>query len=144
MSTSPVNLNSASTVPSTAASSASSSSSSKASEQNAIDALGNPDTFLQLLVAQLQYQDPESPADGTTFVTQLATFSGVEEQSAMRSDLDSINTVAQTWQASQAAASTAVAPAATTSAAASPEAGSAGTGTTAGSGATTNPSGASN
>jgi flagellar basal-body rod modification protein FlgD len=72
---------------------------SSSSEQSAIDALGNPDTFLQLLVAQLQYQDPESPADGTTFVTQLATFSGVEEQSAMRTDLDGIDKVAQQYAA---------------------------------------------
>lgn len=81
----------------TSSSSSSSSSSSDSGSQGAIDALGNPDTFLQLLVAQLKYQDPSSPADGTAFVTQLATFSGVEEQSAMRGDLDSINTVAQQY-----------------------------------------------
>lgn len=96
-----------SAIPSTSASSpsstASSSSTNNASAQSAIDALGNPDTFLQLLVAQLQYQDPTSPADGTTFVTQLATFAGVEEQSAMRTDLDSINTVAQTFSGGPAA-----------------------------------------
>ncbi len=108
MSTSPISL------PSTPASlmnpaSSSSSSSSQASAQSAIDALGNPDTFLQLLVAQLQYQDPTSPADGTTFVTQLATFAGVEEQSAMRTDLDSMNTVAQTFSGGPAAVASAIA-----------------------------------
>ena len=81
-----------------AASSTSSSSSSPSSDsgtQGAVDALANPDTFLQLLVAQLKYQDPDSPADGTAFVTQLATFSGVEEQTQMRTDLDSINQILQ-------------------------------------------------
>jgi flagellar basal-body rod modification protein FlgD len=113
MSTSPIGLTTPTVSNPTAASS--SSSSSSASSQAAIDALGNPDTFLQLLVAQLQYQDPESPADGTTFVTQLATFAGVEEQSAMRSDLDSINTVAQQHSATLPSASAAAAtPAATT------------------------------
>lgn len=108
MSTSPVSLNTptSSVLNTSANSQAQSSSSSTASSQSAIDALGNPDTFLQLLVAQLQYQDPESPADGTTFVTQLATFAGVEEQSAMRGDLDSINGVAQKYAATLATPAT--------------------------------------
>jgi flagellar basal-body rod modification protein FlgD len=146
MSTSPVNLNSSTPVTaSPAASSPSSSAGTNASAQNAIDALGNPDTFLQLLVAQLQYQDPESPADGTTFVTQLATFSGVEEQSAMRSDLDSINGVAQQWSASQTAASTAASSTTTTPAAGSTGADSTtGTNATPAAGSAASPSGSSN
>lgn len=36
------------------------------------------DTFLKLLVAQLRYQDPMSPADGTEFVAQTAQFTMVE------------------------------------------------------------------
>lgn len=104
MSTSPVNLSTPSVLaPAGSSPSGSSSSASNASQQQAIDALSNPDTFLQLLVAQLKYQDPQSPADGTAFVTQLATFSGVEEQSAMRSDLDAINSVAKQWAAQSAA-----------------------------------------
>jgi flagellar basal-body rod modification protein FlgD len=35
-------------------------------------------TFLQLLVAQLQNQDPLQPMDGMQFVTQLAQFSQLE------------------------------------------------------------------
>ncbi|HUJ23025.1 MAG TPA: flagellar hook capping FlgD N-terminal domain-containing protein [Bryobacteraceae bacterium] len=35
--------------------------------------------FLQLLVAQLQNQDPTSPMDSTQFVTQLAQFSELEQ-----------------------------------------------------------------
>jgi len=37
------------------------------------------DTFLKLLVAQLKYQNPMSPADGTEFVAQTAQFSVVEK-----------------------------------------------------------------
>jgi flagellar basal-body rod modification protein FlgD len=36
-------------------------------------------TFLKLLTAQLKNQDPLSPMDATQFVTQLATFSQVEQ-----------------------------------------------------------------
>src|SRR5438270_882992 len=53
-------------------------------------ALANEDTFLKLLVAQLQNQDPLQPQDGTQFVSQLAQFSGLEQNLAMRSDLDAI------------------------------------------------------
>jgi len=35
--------------------------------------------FLQLLVAQLQNQDPTDPADSTQFVTQLAQFQTMEQ-----------------------------------------------------------------
>jgi len=38
------------------------------------------DTFLQLLTAQLENQDPLSPTDSTEWVAQLATFSSVEQQ----------------------------------------------------------------
>jgi len=44
--------------------------------------------FLQLLVAQLKYQDPTNPTDATTFVTQLAQFSSLEQLVAIRGDLD--------------------------------------------------------
>jgi flagellar basal-body rod modification protein FlgD len=53
--------------------------------------------FLQLLVAQLQNQDPTDPADSTTFVTQLAQFQTMEQSmnqgtdiSAIRADLDQL------------------------------------------------------
>ncbi len=35
--------------------------------------------FLQLLVTQLQNQDPMNPVDNDQFVTQLATFSSLEQ-----------------------------------------------------------------
>ncbi len=42
------------------------------------DALGK-DTFLKLLVAQLKYQNPMSPSDGTQFLAQTAQFTMVEK-----------------------------------------------------------------
>ena len=38
------------------------------------------DTFLNLLVTQLKNQDPTNPSDPTQFLSQLASFSGVEQQ----------------------------------------------------------------
>ena len=37
------------------------------------------DAFLKLLVAQLKYQDPSNPADGTQFLAQTAQFTQVEK-----------------------------------------------------------------
>ncbi|HEY6990909.1 MAG TPA: flagellar hook capping FlgD N-terminal domain-containing protein [Bryobacteraceae bacterium] len=57
---------------------------------NGISGLANENTFLQLLVAQLKNQNPSQPMDGTTFVTQLAQFSELEQSLASRQDLDAI------------------------------------------------------
>ena len=54
--------------------------------------LANEQTFLQLLVAQLQNQDPTQPQDGTQFVAQLAQFSSLEQEIQMRQDLDTLAT----------------------------------------------------
>jgi flagellar basal-body rod modification protein FlgD len=51
------------------------------------DSLGNENTFMQLLVAQLKNQDPTQPADGIQFVTQLAQFSSLEQLIGIRSEL---------------------------------------------------------
>jgi flagellar basal-body rod modification protein FlgD len=54
----------------------------------------NQNMFLQLLVAQLQNQDPLNPPDGTQFVTELAQFQQLQQSintgqdiSAIRSDI---------------------------------------------------------
>lgn len=48
------------------------------------------DTFLQLLTAQIQNQDPLAPIDSTQFVEQLATFSSLEQQVQTNDTLESI------------------------------------------------------
>ena len=45
------------------------------------------DAFLQLLVTQMQYQDPLEPTDNTQYVSQLATFSTLEEMQNMGSTM---------------------------------------------------------
>jgi flagellar basal-body rod modification protein FlgD len=78
-----------------------------ASSNAATDPLANKDVFMQLLVAQLQYQDPLSPADGTQFVTQLAQFSTLEQTTQGTSDLDAIRQVMTSSTNSSAASRTA-------------------------------------
>ena len=46
---------------------------------NKSKALGDKDTFMKLLVAQLKYQDPSKPADSTQFLAQTAQFTQVEQ-----------------------------------------------------------------
>jgi flagellar basal-body rod modification protein FlgD len=70
------------------------------SASNSTGNLTNENTFLQLLVAQLKNQDPENPADGTQFVTQLAQFTTLQETTQGSSDLDSILKIMQTPPAS--------------------------------------------
>jgi flagellar basal-body rod modification protein FlgD len=66
--------------------------------------------FLQLLVAQLQNQDPLNPVDGTQFVTQLAQLQQLEQSvntgqdiTAIRNDLDQLlaNSSSTTTSSSQ-------------------------------------------
>lgn len=63
-------------VDTSASGNASTDKSSKA-ENKATSGLGK-DAFLQLLVAQMRYQDPLKPTDNTEYVAQLATFSQLE------------------------------------------------------------------
>ncbi|HUI79933.1 MAG TPA: flagellar hook capping FlgD N-terminal domain-containing protein [Bryobacteraceae bacterium] len=44
--------------------------------------------FLELLVAQMKNQDPESPSDPTAFVGELAQFSELEQVIGIRSDIE--------------------------------------------------------
>ena len=66
--------------------------------------LANEQTFLKLLVAQLQNQDPMQPQDGLQFVTQLAQFSSLEQNLQMRQDLDAILKTLQTNTGNNSAA----------------------------------------
>jgi flagellar basal-body rod modification protein FlgD len=68
--------------------SASSSASSSAAAQEEASAPTEQE-FLQLLVAQLQNQDPLNPQDGTQFVSQLAQFSELQNVVGIRQDIES-------------------------------------------------------
>jgi flagellar basal-body rod modification protein FlgD len=46
--------------------------------------------FLNLLVSQIQNQDPLNPTDSTQFVSQLAQFSELEQVIAIRNDTDTL------------------------------------------------------
>lgn len=55
--------------------------------------------FLQLLIAQLKTQDPTKPMDSGQLMTQLATFSQVEQSVTMNTKLDSLLTSSALAQA---------------------------------------------
>jgi flagellar basal-body rod modification protein FlgD len=46
---------------------------------NGLSGLTNEDTFLQLLVSQIENQDPLNPTDSIQFVSQLVSFSQLEQ-----------------------------------------------------------------
>ena len=91
----PLNLNNKTTT-------GTSTSGSSTSSTKGTNSLANESTFLTLLVAQLQNQDPSQPADGMQFVTQLAQFTTLEQNLAMRTDLDSLNSKGPTPAATPA------------------------------------------
>jgi flagellar basal-body rod modification protein FlgD len=72
-----------------AASNASTTSSSNTSSSGTTQAQQQESQFLQLLVTQLKEQNPLDPTDGTTFVTQLAQFSSLNELVGINSTLKS-------------------------------------------------------
>ena len=66
---------------------ASSMSLSKAQEKKNPNGL-DKDAFLQLLVAEMQNQDPLQPTTNTEYISQFATFSELEEMQNMSSSVD--------------------------------------------------------
>jgi len=71
-------------VPTPAATSASTSANAAASLAS------NFDTFLTILTAQIQNQDPLEPMDSSKFTEQLVQFSGVEQQIKSNSQLETL------------------------------------------------------
>lgn len=65
----------------------------------ATSATVNYNQFLKLLVAELQNQDPTSPTDPTQYMSQLASFSSVEQQIQTNSKLDTMLTSSALSQA---------------------------------------------
>ncbi|KAA1185933.1 flagellar hook assembly protein FlgD [Rhizobium tropici] len=66
------------------------SSSSKTAATAATSATLNYDNFLQLLIAQMKNQDPTSPMDASQQISQLASFSQVEQQIQTNSHLETV------------------------------------------------------
>jgi flagellar basal-body rod modification protein FlgD len=58
------------------------------------------DTFLKLLVAQLKYQDPLSPTDGTQFLTQTAQFTTLETLQKIEKQQETLSQSTQLLSAS--------------------------------------------
>ncbi len=56
----------------------------KSSKGNTLD----KDAFLQLLVAQMKYQDPLEPTSNTEYISQYATFSELEQMQNMSASMD--------------------------------------------------------
>jgi flagellar basal-body rod modification protein FlgD len=85
------------TISSNYATAGTTSPSSSGSTSSATSTTVDKNMFMQLLVAQLQNQDPLNPSDGTQFVTQLAQFQQLEQSvnsgqdiTAIRQDLDQL------------------------------------------------------
>ncbi len=53
----------------------------------ATDPLANEQTFLKLLVSQIQHQDPLNPVDSTQFLQQLTGYSQLEQLIGIRGEL---------------------------------------------------------
>lgn len=61
-------------------------------EKAKTDGLANQEAFLQLLVAQIQNQNPLNPADGVEFLNQLTQFSSLEQMIQVNTQLGEIKT----------------------------------------------------
>jgi flagellar basal-body rod modification protein FlgD len=87
--------------PTTAATNGASSSATGQSNLNNQIA-GNFTTFLQLLTTQLQNQNPLDPLDTNQFTQQLVEFASVEQQINMNTQLQTLVSLQQTTQSTQA------------------------------------------
>lgn len=76
-----------------AASQTTSSGAAASKSPSSNDRLATKDTFLQLMVAQLRYQNPLNPVDGSSFLAQLSQISSVEQMVQMSQTLDQIKTI---------------------------------------------------
>ena len=59
---------------------------------SASNPLANEETFLKLLVSQLQNQDPMNPTDSNQFVSQLTSYSQLEQLIGIHKDTTSMVT----------------------------------------------------
>ena len=52
--------------------------------------LGDQNTFLQLMVAQMKYQDPMNPTDSSQFLSQTAQFTALEKMTSVADQMSSL------------------------------------------------------
>jgi flagellar basal-body rod modification protein FlgD len=88
VSTSPINAAASNTATDT------SNSSKDSSKSQGIDSGLGQNAFLQLLVTQLQHQDPLQPQDDTQFLAQLAQFTSLEQLTNINTSLQQLVTLA--------------------------------------------------
>ncbi|WP_127090879.1 flagellar hook assembly protein FlgD [Aquabacter cavernae] len=74
----------------TTVSSLNSNAASNSSAGSATSKTVDYDAFLQLLIAQMKNQDPTSPMDSSEYMSQLASFSQVEQGVATNKKLDTL------------------------------------------------------
>jgi flagellar basal-body rod modification protein FlgD len=67
-------------------------SSSPTASTTPADPLASESTFLTLLVSQLQNQDPLSPVDSNTFVSQLTEYSQLEQLMGINQNTNTLAT----------------------------------------------------
>jgi flagellar basal-body rod modification protein FlgD len=66
-------------------------STSSTSTANSVGSLTSEQTFLQLLIAQIQNQDPLNPTDSIQFVGQLVQYSELEQLMGINQGVQSLN-----------------------------------------------------
>jgi flagellar basal-body rod modification protein FlgD len=75
---------------------------SRSNRETSGTAVMGKDDFLNLLVAQLQHQDPLSPMESTDFTAQLAQFTSLEQLSNINGNLEQLQQYQAAVQNSQA------------------------------------------
>jgi flagellar basal-body rod modification protein FlgD len=74
------------TIPGVGDTSGSGAANTAASNTSGLNQLDNSQTFLQLLVAQLENQDPTNPTDPTSFMTEIAQLTSVQSQTSLAAE----------------------------------------------------------